>query len=253
MSWKCLSRWVRISSGALILALSAWWMVSLLAELPSGAEAPLTGRMAESAPVVNAAAAIPVFTAPTAPPPPVAAPRLTPPPTTAPTSISPDLEAFIQQVADGAAAQVRGVYVAGVLALPIVQQPESDPTFVSSSANVVTQFGSAAPYGVTGLLAHNYLAGDLFYQLQTGHQGALVYGDGSLRRFEIVGSYTFQKLSPDSTHSDMIDLATGYRLSTTQVFNRFYRGDDHVTFQTCLERDGLANWGLTFIVADPID
>ena len=60
---------------------------------------------------------------------------------------------------------LRGVYVAGVLALPVVQQPISNAAFVSSNDNEITQFGMVSQYGNVGLLAHNTLSGKSFSQL----------------------------------------------------------------------------------------
>jgi hypothetical protein len=42
-------------------------------------------------------------------------------------------------------------------------------------------------------------------------------------------------------------------LSAREVFNKFYRGEPHVTFQTCLEGEGRLDWGLLFVVAQPLE
>lgn len=166
--------------------------------------------------------------------------------------MSAELRSFIGQVADGTPDVVRGVYVEGVLALPVIEQPEGQSGFVSREMGVITQFRSAAQRGVTGLLAHNYLSGMEFYNLEVGQEVVIVYGDGSLRRYRIISERAFQKLVPSSSKSDYIDLETGEQLTTSQVFNKYYSGDHHVTFQTCLQNRGLSNWGLTFWVAVPI-
>jgi len=166
--------------------------------------------------------------------------------------VTPALQSFIKRVSNDDPDEVRGVYIAGVLALLVIQQPEEDPAYVSPELGVVTQFRSAAQQGVIGLLAHNYLSGSLFYSLKQGQEVNLVFGDGSLRRYQVETISTFQKLDPSGLHSEMIDLNTGEKLTTAQIFDRFYRGDDHITFQTCLERNGISNWGLTFTVATPI-
>ncbi len=160
---------------------------------------------------------------------------------------------FVETVRDGEDGMVRGVYVEGVLALPVIQQPEKEPTYVSTKWDVVTQFSSAARNGVTGLLAHNYLSGADFYQLTTGQEIWVVYGDGSYRRYKIEDISQYQKLTPSSLQSELIELSTGKRLTTSQVFNRHYNGDHKLTLQTCLENEGLSNWGLTFWTATPLD
>jgi hypothetical protein len=35
------------------------------------------------------------------------------------------------------------------------------------------------------------------------------------------------------------------------MFKRVYFGDRHVTFQTCIEKDGALSWGRLFIIAVP--
>jgi hypothetical protein len=168
-------------------------------------------------------------------------------------NLSPAFKRFIEEVADGHAGSVRGVYVAGVLALPVVQQPAGDIAFVSNLLGTATQFQSAAQYGVTGLLAHNYLSGALFYGLSIGQEVRIVFGDGSYRRYQVQKIDRFKKLTPSSLQSDLIDLSTGATRTTNQVFDQYYRGQHRLTFQTCLESKGISNWGLTFIIATPLD
>jgi hypothetical protein len=167
--------------------------------------------------------------------------------------VPPALQKFINQVTDGQSEVVRGVFVPGVLTLPVVQQPHKNPAYVSEEYDTVTQFQSADKYGVTGLLAHNYLSGELFYNIAINQEVVIVMGDGATRRYRVTGIYRFKKLSPDNLRSNLIDLSDGKTQTTSQVFSRFYRGDHKVTFQTCLEGEGKLNWGLTFIVAVPIE
>lgn len=165
---------------------------------------------------------------------------------------TPAFHHFVTQVADGAANTIRGVYVENVLALPVVQQPSNDVAYVSTNVSVATLFQSALENGVTGFLAHNYLAGSLFYNLVSGQEVRVVYGDGTYRRYQIFSIDRFEKLSPNSLRSELIDLSTGQKETTEQVFSHYYRGDHHVVFQTCLEKDGVSNWGLIFIAAKPL-
>jgi hypothetical protein len=160
---------------------------------------------------------------------------------------------FAASMMNGNADQVRGVYVQGLMALAVVQQPVDEVTYVAAQMDIVTQFQSAADHNVIGLLAHNYLSGSLFYQLTDGAEVRIVFGDGSYQRYQVSGSYAFQKLDPHSLQSDLVDMETETVLTTNQVFNHFYSGEHHVTFQTCLEEGGLSNWGLTFVVAEPIN
>ncbi|MGE5223380.1 MAG: hypothetical protein ACM3PY_13155, partial [Omnitrophica WOR_2 bacterium] len=161
------------------------------------------------------------------------------------------LQNFTKMVMDGKAGIVRGVYVEGILALRVVQQPGKDWAFVSTDDGTVTQFQSATGNGVTGLLAHNYLSGQLFYQLSLGKEVDVVFGDGGIRRYQVINILKFQKLDVNSLTSDYIDLRNGKRVTTNDVFSQVYSGGDRVTLQTCIDQDGLSNWGLIFYIARP--
>jgi hypothetical protein len=161
------------------------------------------------------------------------------------------LSNFVSQVENGQPNTIRGVYVPGFLALPVVQQPSGNTGFVSGKPETVTQFQLAARYGVIGLLAHNYLSGQEFYSLIEGLKVVIVKGDGSRDRYRITAIKEYQKLTPGSNWSHYIDLDTGERLTTYQLFGQYYQGEHHLTFQTCLERNGLETWGLRFVVAEP--
>ncbi len=160
-------------------------------------------------------------------------------------------EAFIASVTDGQAGVVRGVYVPNVLALPVRQQPANNPSYVSPESGVATQFAAAASLGVTGLLAHNYLAGADFFKLAMAQDVQIVYGDGTVKLYRVTAIYRYQALDPYSPYSDFVDLSTGETLSAAQVFSMVYAGGDHVTFQTCIERNGNWSWGRLFVIAIP--
>jgi hypothetical protein len=162
------------------------------------------------------------------------------------------LRDFVAEVSNGDQEIVRGVFIANEFALPVIQQPDDNPIYVSTKQGQITQFGLAKRGGITGLLAHNYLSGAQFYDLDIGDELFVVYGDGSVKTYRVSSFHNFEKLNPDSSKSNYRDLDTGRILTTRQVFNRFYRGVHRVTLQTCLENEGNLNWGLTFISATPL-
>lgn len=164
-----------------------------------------------------------------------------------------NFQGFVDSVENGNAREVRGVYVSGVFALPVIQQPDNDPIFVSSEWDEVTEFRNARRNGVTGLLAHNFLSGKDFYDIEVGQDLWIVLGNGELRRYRVSTIDQYQKITPESVQSELVDLGSGKRLTTAQVFNRHYSGGDKVTLQTCLEKDGLLNWGLSFWTAVPVN
>ncbi len=158
---------------------------------------------------------------------------------------------FSKSVQNGAADVLRGVYVADVLALPVVQQPHANAGFVSTTDGQVTQFHMAAKYGNIGLLAHNHLSGSLFSQLAAGQEVRIVYGDGKTETFVITEVLRFQALQPTSPYSSFRNMDKDESLTAEQMFKRVYFGDHHVTFQTCINAYGNASWGRLFVIAVP--
>jgi hypothetical protein len=146
---------------------------------------------------------------------------------------------------------LRGVYVANVLALTIVQQPTGDDTYVSDDNNRATQFAMASQYGNIGLLAHNYLSGKSFSQLTIGEEVRLVYGDGKVENFIVTEVLHYQALQPGSLLSSFRNLDNNEILSAGQMFARVYAGNYHVTFQTCTAKNGNSSWGRLFVIAVP--
>ena len=163
----------------------------------------------------------------------------------------PPLDEFIEQVSNGEADVLRGIYAPDVFAFPIVSQPESNPAFVSTHPETLTQFGAARQYDTTGLLAHNYLAGQDFSLLAEGQEILLIYGDGRLESYFIREVMRFQALSPNSVTSDFVDLDSGERLSSTDLFFKVFNRPGELTLQTCLYADGNLSWGRLFILAEP--
>ncbi|HSK65559.1 MAG TPA: hypothetical protein VK888_01415 [Anaerolineales bacterium] len=163
----------------------------------------------------------------------------------------PGMDAFVGQVRNGQSGELRGIYIPGILAAPIVQQPRGMEEFVSPWQNIVTQFGLASNYGSTGLLAHNYLAGKSFHFLQPGQEIQLVYGDGRVATFIVSEILHYQALEPDSTSSSFIDLDTGEAQSYASLFSRIYHRPGQVVFQTCISAGEDIAWGRLFVIAEP--
>ncbi|HEX7588020.1 MAG TPA: hypothetical protein VF478_06870, partial [Anaerolineae bacterium] len=147
-------------------------------------------------------------------------------------------------------ATVIGVFVCSVLALQVAQQPTNDPTFVSEIPGMATQFHLAAEYGTIGLLAHSQRAGAKFFELVTGQEVDIVYGDGSVKPYVISEIRHMRSLSPDNPYSDFLDLEhEDAQLSSVQVFNQVFAKSGRVVFQTCIERDASPTWGRLFVTA----
>ncbi len=156
---------------------------------------------------------------------------------------------FVSTVVDGAAGVIRGLYSKNNFALQVIQQPSGQARFVSSIEGVATQFSITNQYGITGLLAHNYLSGRHFFGLEIGDIVQIVFGNGEVKGYQIAEIQRYQALQPDSSISQFLDLNTGEKLSATQLFRRVYMGNHHLTPQTCIQED---SWGRLFIIANPI-
>jgi hypothetical protein len=163
----------------------------------------------------------------------------------------PTFPEFIASVKTGQANLVTGVYVPGLFADPIVEQPSNDPGYVSSIDGVLTRFALADNYQVIGLLAHNNLAGATFFGLKKGQEIRLVYGDGRVKTYLVDRIARFQALQPNNLTSNFSDVLSNQVFSAGEIFNMFYAGTEHVTFQTCIAQGGEASWGRLFVTAVP--
>lgn len=160
------------------------------------------------------------------------------------------LPEFAASMSNGRANQVVGVYAPSIFALQVQQQPKGSPGFVSTDEAAVTQFALAERYGTIGLLAHNHLAGEAFFDLRVGTPVAVVYGDGTMEHYIVVEVERYQALRPSSPYSDFRPLdEKGVRLSSTDLFYHTYTGDGELVFQTCIAADGNPSWGRYFATA----
>lgn len=165
-----------------------------------------------------------------------------------------DLDQFIAQVVPttgGSSHALSGVFVQGIIALSINQQPPGDNNWVTEEENAATLFSAAAQHGVIGLLAHNTRAGRDFSAIQPGQRIQLVYADGSVRNFRLASSKSYQAIDPRSPTSDFVDLSTGEYLTAGDVFNRYYTGSFPLILQTCIEQNGDSFWGRLFLIGEP--
>ena len=165
----------------------------------------------------------------------------------------PALEDFVQSIKNGQRNSVVGIYVPGVLALPVGQQPKDNAGFVTRQPDQVTQFSLAGRYGTIGILAHNDLAGTEFSEIEINQLAVVIYGDGHEDYYEVSEFQKYQALSPTSTFSDFINLdGSNERLTASKLFTRVYGPGKRLVFQTCIEGYGDSSWGRVFIIAKPV-
>ncbi len=166
----------------------------------------------------------------------------------------PGLSAFARSVQNDLPNQIRGIYVQGAMAFPVVQQPISDAGYVSSAPDTITEFQLAARYNSIGMLAHDYLAGASFSKLQPGTDVVLVYGDGSLKVFRVYEVQQYQALSPSSPYSKFVDLSDRVNFTSDQLFYRTYGlGNSTLVLQTCISTPNIPSWGRMFVLARPVE
>ena len=169
-----------------------------------------------------------------------------------PTSQQPQFDRFVDQVKNGNPKQIVGVFIENVLALRVIQQPPNNSNYVSNVKGVTTQFLLAYQIsGNIGLLAHNYLSGNLFFKITPGDIAQIIYGDGNVEEYEVTEYHEYQALIPDSPNSDFVDLDTGEKLSAGDLFNQVYSGSQRLIFQTCIAQDNIDTWGRLFVISFP--
>jgi len=163
------------------------------------------------------------------------------------------LDSFVNSVSNGNSNQITGIYVDGVLANKVTRQPEGNAGYVTTNESEVSQFRMAAQYGSNAFLAHNDLAGAVFFELSEGQVITVVYGDGITSEFQIQSIRHFQALSPNSPQSNFVDLdGSGETLTAADLFYQMYNSDNPVVLQTCIANEGISTWGRLFVIAVPL-
>ncbi len=165
--------------------------------------------------------------------------------------LSVSLADFIVSVENGNSSQIVGLYSEKIFALNVVQQPSGNAGYVATSGySVTTQFGMASSYGSIGMLAHNYLAGSNFFNLSSGSEILLVYGDGSTVSYTVSEIREYQALTPGSVYSNFVNLSdTSQTLTSSDVFYETYGSSGALILQTCISNEGNSSWGRLFVIA----
>jgi hypothetical protein len=160
----------------------------------------------------------------------------------------------IAPVAAAARPLATAIYDAGVFDYPIVQQPAGQPGFVSTEKASVTAFRMASNYGSQGFLAHNTLAGALFFNVKMGDTITVRYADGSVETFEVTQIRHLQATRPNSPTSSFVDLDNkNVTMTAVDLFYQTYGVKDTLILQTCIASGGVDSWGRLFIIATPVE
>jgi len=163
-------------------------------------------------------------------------------------------EQISNQAGTIAASTATIVNLDGTYQYGVIQQPKGKAGFVSTETDKLTQFSLAGKYGSQGFLAHNYLAGAAFFDLEVGSLITIVYADGHLVNYEVQAVRRFQAIMPTSATTNFLDLDNNNaKLSTKQVFMQTYGLKDHLILQTCIANEKELSWGRLFIIATPVE
>ena len=146
---------------------------------------------------------------------------------------------------------IRGIYLGKDRYLRVVDQPQANPAFVSNISNTATNFRLAEKYGNIGLIAHNYLGGRHFHEIQVGDEIHVMDGYGQRRSYKVKELLNYQAVNPRSVRSDFINLDDKKMYTATDVFKRVYKGKHHLVLQTCIKKGQNEEWGRKFVIAYP--
>ncbi|HUN22984.1 MAG TPA: hypothetical protein PK299_07650 [Anaerolineales bacterium] len=165
-----------------------------------------------------------------------------------------DLLSFVEDAKIGSP-ELTGLYIEDLLSMPIIQQENQQPNWVSGSFNTVTQYYYASLTNTIGILAHNYLAGAYFYEITENQTISIVDGLGNIQSFRVVELKRYQALSPNSPETNLMDLETGEVFEAYEIYIKYYvsqPGETKLVLQTCIENNGNGSWGRYFVVAVPV-
>lgn len=166
----------------------------------------------------------------------------------------PTLSEFSSALKSQTGGALNGVFVEGVLADYVVQQPPGNPGFVSTEKDTITQFQMASQFGTIGLLAHNTHAGYAFSEIEVNDIIYLIESNGQLKAYSVTEIQRYQALNPTSPYSNFINLqAPGSTLSAQSLFLNTYGRGNVLILQTCIEKNGESSWGRLFVIAEPLD
>ena len=136
----------------------------------------------------------------------------------------------------------------------VAGQPGNNIGYVSNMPDVVTKFQQAEKLGSFGLIAHNYLSGEEFFNLEIGDEIAISNEDGiDSDTFRVVEIKQYQALQPTSIHSQFRSLENDEIISAHELSQAIYGQNGYMILQTCIENDGNFEWGRLFVIAEPVN
>ena len=164
------------------------------------------------------------------------------------------LEDFTASVSNGDSSMVVGVYKRATFALKVIPQPEGNFAYLPDTEELLVQLAQAEElYGNLGLAAHNNLAGKYIAELTPGDIINIIYGDGTIFKYEIINVKSYQAFLPDDLYSDYKDLEDGRVYSSSQLFEKAFGGENQIGLITCISQDDISTWGRIVVVGVPVE
>ena len=155
---------------------------------------------------------------------------------------------------NGNSEQVTGIWLPNLTGLMVEEQPAGKSGFVSDQPDKVTHFQLAADFGSIGLLAHSYLAGAFFNDLELDQIITIIYGDGSTDKYKITEIRQYQALDPDNALTDFAAIDNGgKKISQEDLFYEIYNHPGRLILQTCILFNNDNQWGRKFIIATKVE
>jgi hypothetical protein len=163
-----------------------------------------------------------------------------------------ELKRLTENLDNGSEEDVAAVFSPGKLALHVVSQPRGNNSFISDFSGVATEFGLARTQGNIGLVAHNYLSGQEFFNLSEGDDIHVFYGDKTIKTYQVIELHEYQAIDPQSPYSNFINLNNQQQVSASDLFHQMYAGSHRLTLQTCIQVGTEDSWGRLFVIAMPV-
>jgi len=146
---------------------------------------------------------------------------------------------------------VPSIYLEGIKYFRITHQPVGSFNHVTSLEDVVTSFQTAEEQGNLGLIAHNYLAGRYFSELELGDHLYLKDAQGKTRTYHLQQVLKFRAISPGNPSSYFVDLQANEVYPAADLARRIYFGSHRVVLQTCISQGDELEWGRLFLLFYP--
>ena len=159
------------------------------------------------------------------------------------------IEYLLETQVNGNAEQVVGTIVEDLFVFPVIQQPESDPTWISVAENTLTSLQTARLTRDIGLAAYSHQAGAKFFDLALGQTILIVMGDGAFLLYHVDSILQFQAIDPGNPESAYIHPTTSEILTSTQLEQALFDGSGRLVFQTDITNEGIAQWGILVVTA----